>query len=274
MNTQAGPEPLVRPCLDYGRSFVCTLGPENAPRFWVESRCRITDGAGRHSVEYYQCGSCKSEHTFAPRDLFMDPNYDFLPIFSEDTLIVFRRHAWCGEGYRHHALSVGRWDDSGETDPRFQYREVREMKGHPVWGGMVPCLREATVRPLANAADIDEAHRAGLPVLAQTLIRDAATGHEAVLEYPVKTMNLRAAEGLWQVDTGPLMLPDLSQPPERWAQTCRLAFIAFNTWDWADCVIEQPTPILRDGEEIAWVYHYSGLLHLETRNVLLAQELD
>ena len=33
---------------------------------------------------YYQCGSCKSEHTFAEKNLFINPNYDFLPVFGEE----------------------------------------------------------------------------------------------------------------------------------------------------------------------------------------------
>jgi len=31
-------------------------------------------------MDYYQCASCKSENTFAERDLFQKDNYDFLPV--------------------------------------------------------------------------------------------------------------------------------------------------------------------------------------------------
>ncbi len=274
MSASTKPEPLLSPCLDYGRSFICTLGPLNYPRFWVESRCRIAcEGNGRVR-EYYQCGSCKGEDTFAASDLFLDPNYDFLPVFTEDELIVFRRHAWCGEGCREHATGEGAWAEEGAADPRFQYRQVQAMEGHRAWGGMVPRLREVAARPLATAEEMTGAATAGLPLIGQTEIRDETTGTRAVLEYPVKTLNLRAEDGLWQVDTGPVVLPDLAAPPEQWSATLRLAFVAFNTFDWADFVVEQPTPILAGGQEVARVYHYSGIMHLEARSVLLAQEPD
>ena len=51
-------------CLDYGLSFINTVGNGNAPRFWVESRCRIVDNTDGSFSDYYQCGSCKSERTF------------------------------------------------------------------------------------------------------------------------------------------------------------------------------------------------------------------
>ena len=67
--------------LDYGRSFVIGRAPANEVRFWVESRTRwIDERAGTHE-DYVQCGSCKSEDTFAEKDLFLRDNYDFLPVF-------------------------------------------------------------------------------------------------------------------------------------------------------------------------------------------------
>ena len=57
-------------CLDYGTSFVCNSAPFNAVRFWIESRTTIIDDAAGVSTEFYQCASCKSENTFAHKDLF------------------------------------------------------------------------------------------------------------------------------------------------------------------------------------------------------------
>ncbi|HIE29247.1 TPA: hypothetical protein EYP66_18400 [Candidatus Poribacteria bacterium] len=50
----------------------------------MESRCRLIDDTDGTFTDYYQCGSCKSEHTFAEKNLFQDPNYDFLPVFGND----------------------------------------------------------------------------------------------------------------------------------------------------------------------------------------------
>ncbi len=91
---------LLDPCLDYGRSFINTTANSNSPRFWVESRCRVIDKKANKTVEYLQCGLCKSEHTFAHRQLFQQDNYDFLPVFSEEEGIIFRRHVRVSEPYR------------------------------------------------------------------------------------------------------------------------------------------------------------------------------
>ncbi len=73
---------------------------ENPVRFWIESRMRIIDQEKRGAIDYHQCASCKSENTFAPKDLFHKDNYDFLPIFGPEDGVIFRRKAWLNAGYR------------------------------------------------------------------------------------------------------------------------------------------------------------------------------
>ena len=99
----------MRP-LDYGRSFITHAASFNAVRFWVESRTRIFDPETGSQRDYYQCGSCKSEHTFAKKGLFNEDNYDFLPIISGENLLVFRRHARLTDRYRDVAkTTTGYW---------------------------------------------------------------------------------------------------------------------------------------------------------------------
>ena len=99
---------------------------------------------------------------------------------------------------------------------------------------------------------------------------DENTGRTAIIEFPVKTINRHWDTRKWQVDTGPILLPDLTSPPNKWSQSLKLAYIAFNASDRADFVIEQSTNI-KDGEkDVAKVYHYSGLVAMKTCNVLIA----
>ena len=84
---------------------------------------------------------------------------------------------------------------------------------------------------------------------AQMEIRDEESGRCAVLEFPIKTMNMGTDGKRWQVDTGPVVLPDLKAAPEQWSETLRLAFVAYNTSDWADYIIEAPPPVLAGGAE-------------------------
>ena len=86
--------------IDYGQSFIQGRAPANRVRFWVESRTRIIDDQTGAGEDFYQCGACKSEDTFAEKNLFYEDNYDFIPIFSKEDGVIFRRHAYLNEDYR------------------------------------------------------------------------------------------------------------------------------------------------------------------------------
>lgn len=230
-------------CLDYGRSFVCCNGPANAPQFWIESRCTLVDEGTGASEEFYQCASCKSEHTFAEKGLFQDPNYDFLPVFGRDDVAIFRRHAFCNENYVQYVKSGNIWGG-----PRFM---VREAKG---------------VREARDGTEIVRAALAGVPFVSRTEIREARM--RAVIECPVKTMNVNEARGAYQVDTGPVLFPDLTRRYERPIESLRLAFVAFNAPDFADFVIEHPTPIVQDGRKVCEVHHFSRIVSLKAKNTV------
>ena len=232
-------------CLDYGLSFINSVGDGNAPRFWVESRCRLIDDTDGSFNDYYQCGSCKSEHTFAKKDLFVDPNYDFLPIFGEEHSAVFRRHAYRNDNY-------------------VEYRPAKEW-----WGGPLFDLQEASpVQVLDSNTAIFEATRKSLPIVTHTEIWAANTHQRAIIECPVKTMNIDEKADIYQVDTGIVLFPDLSKRYERQIEGFSLAYVAFNAPHFADFVIEKPTSIIEDGIEVTQVYHYSEIVSLEAKNTV------
>ena len=232
-------------CLDYGRSFINTVGNGNAPRFWVESRCRIIDNTTGSFSDYYQCGSCKSEHTFAEKNLFINPNYDFLPVFGETHTAIFRRHAYRNDNY-------------------VEYKPAPDY-----WGGPLFDVQEASpVQILESNAAIFEATQKCLPIVTQTEIWDTDTHQGAIIECPVKTMNIDETAGIYQVDTGIVLFPDLSKRYDPQIETFSLAYVAFNAPNFADFVIERPTPIVENGVEVTQVYHYSEIRSLEAKNTV------
>jgi hypothetical protein len=231
--------------LDYGRSFAIGNGPENEVRFWVESRTRIIDERSGTHEDYIQCASCKSENTFAERDLFHTDNYDFLPIFGPEWGVVFRRKAYLNDAYR-------------ETRPASEW-----------WNGQQYHLIEGPARELPSQAEILEATYRHAPLVSQTEVADAGTGLRAIIECPVKTMNTCREAGIYQVDTGPVAFPDLSTRPERSADALRLAFLAFNVSTFVDVVVEVPTRIDEAGPTTE-VFHYSELISLPATNRLYA----
>lgn len=230
--------------LDYGRSFLSGVAEFNRVRFWVESRTRVIDDrTGRHE-DYLQCGACKSEDTFAKANLFYKDNYDFTPVFGPESGVIFRRR-------------------SAATP---NYREVKETEA--MWGGQKFALREAKAVELKTTAEIRRATHGALPLIARTEIANKETGLRAILEFPVKTMNIHDPKDLYQVDTGPVAFPDLSRRGGPVAETISLAFVAFNAPHFADFILEADTPV--GG---ARVMHYSRISSFPAVNRLFAQQI-
>ena len=236
-------------CLDYGLSFLANPSPMNAVRFWIESRTTVIDDSTGVSTHFYQCASCKSEHTFAETGLFQEDNYDFLPIFGgtdAEDLLIFRRPARLSE----------------------RYRQV--TKSEQVWGKPILKLRGGQpVRVLDTWEKIRDATAAGVPLVGRTEIADPGTKLRAIIECPVKTMNVSLEHRKYQVDTGPIAFPDLSQRSEPLIASLSLAFVAFNAPHFADFIIEQPTPVIEDEKELCKIYHYSSPFSLPAKNTLL-----
>ena len=232
--------------LDYGRSFLIGTAPENEVRFWVESRTRIIDERNGRREDYLQCASCKSEDTFAERDLFHRDNWDFLPIFGPEYGLIFRRRAWLNPNYR-------------------DCRRTEEM-----WDGPVYHLEEcASAKRLATAQDIIRSTHEFDAIVAQTEIQNDETDLHAIIEYPVKTMNTRRRDSAYQIDTGPIAFPDLRRRPEKLVDLISLAFVALNAAHFADFVVEEPTSIGNAQETTGTqVYHYSRRVSLDATNRL------
>jgi len=234
-------------CLDYGRSFICNTANFNRVRFWVESRTILIDGETR--TEFYQCGSCKSENTFGEKDLFYADNYDFLPILGEGHWLIFRRTARLNPNYR-------------------SIKKVEE-----VWGPPLVKLCEAKKISLLDTWEkIRDASAAGTPIVSRTELADETTGLRAIIEAPVKTLNISIDKSMYQVDTGPVAYPDLSQRYEPRVDCLKLAFVAFNAPHFADFVVEQPTPVIEEEREKCQIHHYSKPFSKPAKNMLLAVE--
>mgnify|MGYP007059388550 FL=1 len=236
-------------CLDYSRCFVCGTSPVNSLRLWIESRLTFFDDAAGTSVEYFQCASCKSEDTFAQRNLFYDDNYDFLPIYGDGQWLIFRR--------------------KNRVTP--DYRRIQKLE--EVWG--IPDLKLAqarNVRELKTWEEFRDTTASPAPMVARTALANHDLGLRAVIECPIKTMNISHEKRMYQVDTGPVAYADLSKRYDDPVDSLSLAFVAFNAPDFADFVIEQPTPVIEDGVVTHQVLHYSSPISRPSQNVVLAHD--
>ena len=219
----------------------------NNVRFWIESRTTIFDDKARSATVFYQCASCKSENTFGEKDLFLADNYDFLPIFGGGHWLIFRRPARISPNYR------------------------KTCKAADLWGEPKMILHDAAeVTRLDTFERIRDATAAGLPIVTQTEIRNDKTGLRAVIECPTKTMNISLAKKMYQVDTGPIAFPDLTRRFDAPIDCLSVAFVVFNAPHFADFILEQPTPVVENGQEKCKIYHFSSPFSLPAKNVVLA----
>lgn len=228
--------------LDYSRSFVTfvTKGRGNNARLQVESRCTIT--AGGRTANYLFFASCKSENTFAPRDLFHADNYDFCGIFSDEEYAIFRTKSTHHAGWREQGLWANRFEQV--------HQHLVHLEG----------------RALAAPAEMVQASLDNVPLVGQVEIAAPDRAGTAVLEFPIKTMNANDIETIYQVDTGPVAFPDFALPAQRQIERLLPAYVAYNAPDFADFVLQQPLKV-GEGTEVT---HYSRLLSLPARTAVLA----
>jgi len=81
-------------------------------------------------------------------------------------------------------------------------------------------------------------------------------------------MNVNDIRRAYQVDTGPILLPDFTSPKARMVERFVLAFVAYNRPDEAWFVIQEPTAVA-DGRPEK-VSAYSRVVAVKARNSVLA----
>jgi len=231
---------------DYARSFVTfvTHGRGNNARLQVESVCTLYDTQADTTTDYFFFASCKSEDTFAVKNLFYQDNYDFCGVFSKEEFVIFRTRSTHTEGFRDEGL----WRERFE-DVKFDLVQV-----------------ESEV--LTPNREIIQASLDGVPLVGSVEIEDGAL--KAVMTFPIKTMNANNIDDIYQVDTGPLPFPDFSANVDLHVKRLSPAYVAYNAPDFADFVVQQPLPIMKDGAEVATVTHYSNPFSLPAKTQVIA----
>ena len=79
----------------------------------------------------------------------------------------------------------------------------------------------------------------------------------------IKTMNVNPRDGVFQTDTGPILLPDFTRERDQGllVSAFELAFAAFNRPAFAELVIRRPTPVAGGGAVTA--DHYEEARRIE-----------
>ncbi|MEX0727952.1 MAG: hypothetical protein WEB58_11360 [Planctomycetaceae bacterium] len=223
----------------------------NNARIPLESRCVVTEKATGKVHTFVHGANCKTERVGVEKDIWTEPNADFIPIFSEDRYLTLKTYARTGMGVPLYPPGSGVQPDrhTGFIDDTFDSVRI-----------------DVTERPgevIESPQDIVHAVLKNEILVARTELENDR--FRAVIEYPVKTINASEREWIYQTDTGPTLIPDLTGEPDMLLDRMQLAYSAFNCPDWIEFLIRVPTDV---GNDVS-VYHYSQSLHVTCKNQVI-----
>ena len=223
----------------------------NNARIPIECRCVVTEKATDQSQSFVLGASCKTERVGVEEDIWLEPNADFCPIFSDDRYLSLKTYSQVGTTMELFPPGSGSQSDrqSGLIDDTYDSVKI----------DMTEC--EGT--PLDSAQEIVEAVLANQNLVARTELENDR--YHALIEHPVKTINANERDWIYQTDTGPVLFPDLSVEPDAMLTSLELAYSAFNCPDWIEFIVRRVTPTTSDVS----VYHYSDAVRCDSRNQML-----
>ena len=122
---------------------------------------------------------------------------------------------------------------------------------------------------LADRQSVVDATLQNRPLVSRTELVDEASGARAVLEYPVKTMNVMKSPVRYQVDTG--RSSSRTSDRRRTSAIARfdLAHVVYNLFDRGELILRKPIAIGEGAPRIS-VTDYSHRIEYTGRNTLLA----
>lgn len=206
---------------------------ENNVRINLESVCVLTNSKTGQSTRYVLGASCKTERVGGPGDLWLQPNADFCPIVSDEDFLILKSWQKNDMGVMRNPATLG-------MQPERQIGKAREA-----WTEFSTTVREAPGTELKTLEEIVAGIRSDDPLVSHTEYTEG--DYHVAIAHPIKTINFAERDGVYQTDTGPLLLPDLSaeriEREENIIGCFNLAYSAFNAPDWAEFIVNVPTPL-------------------------------
>ena len=234
--------------IDFANSYMTFFGKDggNIARIQLDAACTLTDERSGTSERFYLIAPCRAERMYLETQLFQMPNYEFCGIFTDHDCLLIRTH-WASErDNREYGLNRGRFEDV--------HLDVRSFPS------------DAT---LGRVADIVRATLDNRPLVARTELRDPDRGLRALLEYPIKTMNVLREPPRFQVDTGPLIRPDFASTAERTIERLGMAYVVYHGFDRAEFIRREPVAIPALDRPLARTTDYSLIEIVPARNEIV-----
>ena len=222
----------------------------NMARIQLDAMTDVIDDSSGERVRFVLIQPCRTERVYKEDRLFQIPSGEYRVIYSLDQQRSVGKALTYG-GRR----SVGRL-------VKDSYRSL-----------VIDVATFSNTRVLRTPAEVNEATAANHPLVGRTEIKDPRRPLRYVIEYPIKTMNFMPEDNSYQIDTGPLLVPDFDLDQASAIDRLEMAHVAFNhkAPELAEFILRQPTPVMDEtGRELCRVLHYSKVRVDSARNTLLA----
>jgi hypothetical protein len=231
--------------IDFANSYMTFFGKQggNIARIQLDAACTLIDETVGVSEVFYLIAPCRAERMYLESSLFQMPNYEFCGIFSHHDCLLVRTH-WASErDNREYGLNRGRFDDL-HLDVHYFASEVR-----------LDATQAIVAATLENRA-----------LVGRTEIDDPERRRRALLEYPIKTMNVLRDPPRFQVDTGPLILPSAAATAERVIEQFDLVYVVYHRFDRAEFIRRKPVALASDNSPHLTTTDYSQVEIVAARN--------
>jgi hypothetical protein len=204
----------------------------NMARIRVDARCEWMDTASGEAEEFVLICPCQGERMYEPSGLVQDPPFNFFGVFSRTQSHIIRQFADAGvqrDTVENHA---GRF-----TSVRIDVAPAAGMK------------------ELVDGKAVCDATLANRPLVARTEMRSPDGRSRVLMEYPVTTMNVEPGKRIWQVDTGPVLIPDFGRAVSQRIEKLVPGFIVYNRPDYVEWTLRAPARLPAGGQ----THHYTDI---------------
>lgn len=220
------------PVYAYAGGFVGEPGEATTSRLQIDAGCQIVDAAQGTTCTIYLTAPCRSEFIIADDNLFQVPNGEFRAAASDAFMVpIAAEPSWQNEGARRQPISE-----------RFAEFAI-DVRTHDAVA-------------LASDDAVVAASLAGDRLNARSAYRDEARGLTVTVEYPIKLINLHAGGGRYQVCTGAVALPDLTNWDGAGVDRVFAAHAAFTADDHVEFILRRSVEVA--DHELAWAAAVRG----------------
>jgi hypothetical protein len=218
-------------CINFQHSFFYwrLLEEESIGRFTLDAVCRTKRLKTGFERDYYLLSGVMAGNVYAKDNLFKDPPYGFIAIFSEYEYKIFRN-------YDHYC---SKHDSTGLVKERFKEINfsIQEQKSIKL------IMIEDIIRYSINKSPLNA-----------VISFDSGDDTRIEIEFPVRHINAQTEKQEFQVETGPIIIPSFEKDQKGDIDSFNIAYTAFNHLNESYFISLLPKGILKESESVTRVY--------------------